>query len=162
MQSQAAEELVVIAPVGMDRLPLGLRVRGAVLLIPCLAVFALARCLTPHQAGYGTHEDLHLPPCGFLSRTGYPCPSCGLTTSMSALTHGQVRSALLAHPFGPIFAAALAAVALCGAGELLAGRDYLRLLRPGPWWAVAVLVGLLGGWAFKIAHGLANGTLPVR
>ena len=44
----------------------------------------------------------------------------------------------------------------------MTGRDVLRLLRPGVWWAVVIGVGLLGGWAFKIIHGLATGTLPAR
>jgi hypothetical protein len=139
-----------------------LRLRGLLVAGPCLAALALAFTLSPRKSGHGTHEDLGLPPCQFFMRTGYPCPSCGLTTSFAALAHGQVLDACIAHPFGVMFFVAAVLVCLVGLAELATGRDLLRLLRPGPWWAVVALVGLLGGWAFKIAHGVATGTLPLR
>jgi len=141
---------------------IGLRLRGALLGLPCLAVLWAAHSLAPREAGYGTHEDLGLPPCGFLMRTGYPCPSCGLTTSAAAVVHGEFRKAFLAHPMGFVVVAGLAAVGVLGSAELLIGRDFLRFLRPGAWWAVVALAGLLGGWGFKIAYGLSAGTLPIR
>jgi hypothetical protein len=139
-----------------------LRLRGALLLAPCAAVICVAAWLTPRQAGYGTHQQLGLPPCSFLWRTGYPCPSCGLTSAFAAMAHGRLAEALRDHPFGPVLFLAVAAVGLCGLAELAGGRDALRLLRPGAWWAVAIFAGLLAGWGAKIALGLASGTLPVR
>jgi hypothetical protein len=141
---------------------MGLRLRGLVLLVPCVSVIWIAHWLTPRKAGHGTHEELGLPPCSFLVRTGYPCPSCGLTTSFAAVVRGSLREALLAHPFGPVLFVGTAAVGLCALAELLFGRDFLRFLRPGAWWAVVALVGLLGGWGVKIACGLASGALPAR
>ncbi len=63
--------------------------------------------LTPSSAGYGTHQQLGLPPCGFLMITGYPCPSCGLTTSWAYLVRGEILNSLKAQPFGTLFYAAL-------------------------------------------------------
>ena len=162
MQSEVAEHVAATGRAPTVRPSMRLRLRGALLGLPCLGMLALAHGLTPREAGWGTHENLGLPACGFLSRTGYPCPSCGLTTSTAAVAHGEFRKAFLAHPMGFVIAAGLAAVGVLGSAELLSGRDCLRFLRPGPWWAVVVLAGLLGGWAFKIAYGLSTGELPIR
>lgn len=177
MQSDAADQAAASAPVltpvdepdqaataaAASPRRAGLRLRGALLFVPCAVVIGLAAWLTPSPAGYGTHQQLGLPACSFLWRTGYPCPSCGLTSSFAAMAHGRIVEALRDHPFGPFLVLALAAVGLCGLAELVGGRDVLiRLLRPGAWWAVAAFAGLLAGWGIKIALGLANGTLPVR
>lgn len=50
---------------------------------------------------YGIHTQLHLPPCLFKVITGLPCPFCGLTTSFTLLTHGNLGHAFLANPSGP-------------------------------------------------------------
>ncbi|MBA4032016.1 MAG: hypothetical protein C0478_14155 [Planctomyces sp.] len=42
--------------------------------------FGVAAFLTPSPAGSGTHQQLGLPPCFFMTVTGYPCPACGMTT----------------------------------------------------------------------------------
>lgn len=42
--------------------------------------------------------------CAVKSFLGIPCPGCGLTRSISALVHGQLRASIDAHPLGPIVA----------------------------------------------------------
>jgi len=162
MQSQADDQAVVLAPVADGRLGLGCRIRGALILTPCVAALAISVWLAPKPAGYGTHRELGLPACGFLARTGYPCPSCGMTTSFAAMAHGHPVDAFLAQPFGAMLFAAVAVLAVVGLGELTTGRDLIRYLRPGPWWAVAAISCMLLGWGFKIAYGLATGILPVH
>jgi hypothetical protein len=160
---EPAAATAIAAPVQADRPRASLRIRGAALFAPCAAVLCVAVWLTPSSAGYGTHQQLGLPPCSFLSRTGYPCPSCGLTSSFAAMAHGRLAEALRDHPFGPVLVLAVAAVGLCGLAELASGHDVvLRVLRPGAWWAVVATAGLLAGWGIKIAMGMAHGTLPVR
>ncbi len=44
--------------------------------------------------------------CPFHEATGLPCPGCGLTRGMSALAHGDVKAAVVWHPFTPLFALA--------------------------------------------------------
>jgi len=138
------------------------RLRGALVLLPCYVIILTAWCLTPRSCGYGTHRQLGLPGCSFLARTGLPCPSCGLTTSVSAAVHGRLGLALRAHPFGPVLLAAVAALAVMGGYELLTGRGMLNKLRLGPWTAGATIAALLVGWAIKLAIGLASGELPMR
>ncbi|MBM3757402.1 MAG: DUF2752 domain-containing protein [Acidobacteria bacterium] len=76
-----------------------------------LTVLSVATGLTPSAARLGTHTQLGLPACGFLSRTGWPCPSCGLTTSFALAIRGRFADAAFVQPFGfLLFCALLAAI----------------------------------------------------
>jgi len=160
MQSQAVDQPMVLSPA--SRPGAANRLRGALIFAPCATILALSVWLIPHKSGHGTHRELGLPPCAFLAETGYPCPSCGMTTAFANMAHGHFVAAFRAQPFGVAMFAVVAVLAAVGLGELLTGRDFVRLLRLGPWWAVAAIVGIFGGWGIKIAWGLASGTLPVR
>ena len=138
------------------------RLRGLLVMVPCWAVLIVAWTLKPYACGYGTHEQLDLPGCSFLARTGWPCPTCGLTTSVAAAARGRVAAAWMAHPFGPVLLAAVAVLAAAGTIDLLTGVDAIGRLRPRLWWVWAAVAGLLGGWGLKLAIGLAGGTLPLR
>jgi len=59
-----------------------------------------AAAITPDPRGYGSHTQLGLPPCGFLSLTGFPCPGCGLTTAFAYGIRGQWSLAASANPLG--------------------------------------------------------------
>ncbi|MEP7337375.1 MAG: DUF2752 domain-containing protein [Acidobacteriota bacterium] len=63
---------------------------------------AIARLLHPSAKGYGTHQQLGLPPCVFFQLTGIPCPSCGLTTSFAHAARLHFYQAFLTQPFGLI------------------------------------------------------------
>ncbi len=65
-----------------------------------LVLIGLGLYLTPDPSGHGTHQQLRLPPCSIYFFTGRPCPSCGLTTSVSAWLHGNWRLGWRANPFG--------------------------------------------------------------
>ncbi len=65
-----------------------------------IAISIAGFILHPSPSGMGTHEELGLPPCGFLTMTGIPCPSCGLTTSITYLLHGYWAMSILSQPFG--------------------------------------------------------------
>src|SRR3990167_7022481 len=58
--------------------------------------------LVPDPRGFGTHEQLFLPPCLFHWLTDLPCPACGLTTSFVHLVNGNVIQGIRAHLLGPI------------------------------------------------------------
>jgi len=63
-------------------------------------MLAVARSLHPSAKGYGTHQQLGLPPCVFFKLAGIPCPSCGLTTGFAHAARFHFYQALLTQPFG--------------------------------------------------------------
>lgn len=72
-------------------------------------VVALSAWLNPSPQGFGTHQQLGLPPCTFEAMTTVPCPGCGLTTSFAHMAHGHLLQAFGAHLMGPfLFAITLA------------------------------------------------------
>ena len=139
------------------------RLRGGLVAAAGLGLLAVAFGLHPNASGTGTHQALGLPACSMLARTGWPCPTCGLTTSMSAMAHGQFALAARANPFGVLLFAAVCALAAAATAEGVTGRDVLgRVPWARLWFWLTVLAALLAGWGAKIAIGLANGSLPVR
>lgn len=67
------------------------RVRRAALGSLLIAYIALSPCLA----------QAHVPVvCPFRRLTDHRCPLCGMTRSLSALVHGDVRASISNHPFG--------------------------------------------------------------
>jgi hypothetical protein len=95
----------------------------ALLLLGVLVMVGVGLYLTPDPAGHGTHQQLGLPPCTIYYLTGRPCPSCGLTTSVSAILHGQFGLAWRANPMGFLIVAAATAIAFNSLFALLWGRS---------------------------------------
>ncbi len=77
-------------------------------------VTAIGAFLSPSSAGHGTHQQLGLPPCPSVLFFDRPCPGCGLTTSWTALIHGQFGAAFHAHALGPFLYLLFTASALLG------------------------------------------------
>lgn len=83
-----------------------------------LVLLVLAYRLEPDSRGLGTHQQLGLPPCSMLLWVGVRCPSCGMTTAWSYLTHGNIDASLRANPGGTLLAGlavAFVPLALLGA-----------------------------------------------
>jgi len=96
----------------------------ALLLLGVLVMFGVGWYLTPNPEGHGTHQQLGLPPCTIYFLAGRPCPSCGLTTSVSAILHGQFGLAWRANPIGFLIVAAAVAVGLNSLLALISGRTF--------------------------------------
>lgn len=130
----------------------------------CAGLLLVAAWIDPDRRGYGTHEALGMPPCGFLVRTRLPCPTCGMTTAYTLLMHGRIDTAFLAQPAGALLCLGTAACALIFGRAAIIGRlpsiNWDRI-RPVLLMMLVVLTLLLG-WGFKLALGLATGSLPVR
>jgi len=140
---------------------LGSRLAGLAVAVPCLAMLVTAGMLRPRTAGYGTARNLGLPACSWITHRGYPCPTCGMTTSVALSVRGRVGAAWRAHPFGVVLTAGAAVLTVAGIFQLVTGRQALRKLRFGWRWAVGVVVGVLAGWGWVLAAGVAAGKWPI-
>ncbi|MEZ6102595.1 MAG: DUF2752 domain-containing protein [Pirellulaceae bacterium] len=72
--------------------------------VTLLALLATAACLQPSPDGFGTHQQLGLPPCSLQLLVGMRCPACGMTTSWSHFMHGQWLKAVMANSGGALLA----------------------------------------------------------
>lgn len=132
------------------------RMVGAVLALPTGTVLAVAGSLTPDPTGMGTHRQLGLGGCAMLTATGIPCPMCGMTTTFTWLAHLHLVRGTLNQPFGLVlFSCTVLAFAL-GVSDLVLPRGRWRRAlawidqREG-WVAGGLMLGLVAGWAYKIA-----------
>jgi hypothetical protein len=97
------------------------------------AMLAAALIVRPAARGYGTHQQLGLPPCTFVALFGLRCPSCGMTTAWSHLVRGQLAQAAATNAGGALLALTAMLVApwaLLSAlrGRVLGGRPGRRLV----------------------------------
>ncbi len=128
------------------------RVVAAIVFVACLGVLGLARYLTPANEGLGTHTQLGLPECSFKTMTGWPCVTCGMTTSFSYAAHGRLDRAAVAQPAGALLALGTAMLAVISGIAMFTGAAIgpitRRLWRPMP---LVILITLLGvAWIYKI------------
>ncbi len=127
------------------------RLIGLAVAVPCWAVLAVAVWLTPDPRGYDTHTQLGLSPCSLPVTTGYPCPTCGMTTAFAWMGAGRPLKAFAVQPFGAAACLAVVAAAVLGSVQGLTGRPLLAAVPYRPWW-LWVAVGLFAGaWVYKIA-----------
>lgn len=73
-----------------------------------IAGFAVARCLSPDPQGFGTHQQLGLPPCTTRMLFGFPCPGCGMTTCFAHFVRGEFVLAANANLAGVVLASVCA------------------------------------------------------
>lgn len=134
----------------------------ATLLGVALAVLALSRHLSPSATGVGTHEQLGLPPCGFLAWTGLPCPACGMTTAFAYLSHFEVLASLRANPMGlPLFLATCVFVPI-SAHALIKGRSMMGFIDAiqADRLAIVFVVATLLVWSARLATQLTTVANP--
>jgi hypothetical protein len=129
------EPIPFAVPVRPDpRLKRGVRVGLAAVAVTLAAVFGVAVYLNPYGPDgsartMATHTQLGLPQCNMVTLTGYPCPTCGMTTSFALLVRGDVRASLRANWVGTVTALSWAGLLVWSLASLAAGR--LWLVPPG-------------------------------
>lgn len=109
--------------------------------------------LRPAERGHGTHMQLGLPPCGWVLALGKPCPTCGMTTSVSHAARGELGRSLRVQPMGLVIAiGAAVAFWLCvhtAATGSRAAHLAAVVLTPRWLWGFAALAA--GSWGYKWA-----------
>lgn len=146
-EAQAPSE---VFPASGSRSSLPNRLIALCVFLPTLAVLLTAAGLTPAEAGLGTHTQLGMQPCGFEAATGYPCATCGMTTSFTLTADGRFLDAFVVQPAGLILAILTAMAVVVSGWSLWSGMSLAAfgaaLWRPR---VVVVLIGVvLLGWAY--------------
>jgi hypothetical protein len=129
-----------------------------VVFVAGLLIIGLSASLRPDPRGFGTHEQLGLPPCGFRACTGIPCPTCGVTTSFAHFARGEVAPAFRAQPIGAVgFLVVCIATGLAGA-RLVLGKPRPGLIANLPWRIAASAFVLLWAahWGMTIVKAVTH------
>ena len=160
---QSAELPVVTARAHVGAEPWTARSRRLVasaVLVACSAVLGVAAYLTPSPTGLGSHEQLGLPPCGWIAIADIPCPTCGMTTAFAHAADGHLLQALHAQPLGGILAIGVTMAWLVSIHVMITGSRiggaFARLWSAKMAWALSGAVVL--AWGYKIASH--KGWLP--
>ncbi len=111
------------------------------ILLFLVAGFGVALSLDPDPRGFGTHQQLGLPPCTFRLLFGFPCPGCGMTTCFAHFVRGQFGDSVRANPAGAILATVSALLIPWSLWSLYRGRL----------WMVSDPVKFTGFLAFSLA-----------
>ncbi len=128
------------------------RWRAIIVGLACFGLLFTAWTLSPDARGLGTHRQLGLAPCSLVMMTGYPCPTCGMTTAFSHAVRGQLLSALNVQPAGLFAATMVLLVGLIAITTALTGRAWrINWFRVSPFQiGIACVVILLAGWGYKV------------
>lgn len=129
------------------------RLTAGLVALALLAFLGVGAWLAPDASGYGTHTQLGLPPCAWAELTGKPCPTCGMTTAVSAVAHGDALGAFRDQPMGAIFALTAAvgfwlALHTAALGSRTWAFAMERALRPATLGGLAL--GLALAWGYKL------------
>jgi hypothetical protein len=142
----------------------GVRLTGMLTAVPCWAILAVGLSLTARSKGDGTHTQLGLDACRMMVVDGVPCPTCGLTTSITAAAHGDFGASASANVFGTVLFFVLILVGSIGIVQAVVGRDILGRIFRRRWWFFCglLITGILAGWAIKLAIGYNTGQYPTH
>ena len=88
------------------RLPVALRLSVLSAGLGLSILLVIAARLEPDRKGFGTHQQLGLPPCMILKLYNLRCPSCGMTTAWAHAIRGRFQSAVAANAGGTLLAIA--------------------------------------------------------
>ena len=128
------------------------KVLNTVCVVGSCLVLGVAVWLDPDPRGFGTHEQLDLPPCHYLELTGSPCVTCGMTTSFSNMIRLNVVGAWNANPMGLVLFLLTCTMPPWFGHALWTGKDPFRFVagRLGRWLLPAVVAGLFGCWMLRV------------
>ena len=115
-------------------------------------ILGLAAFLQPSSTGLGTHSQLALPACGWITLLDVPCPTCGMTTAFAHAADGHLPAAFAVQPAGALLAVAIAVALLVGAYVAATGSRVAALF--GSLWgrrsAWALGIGFPAAWIYKV------------
>ena len=108
-----------------------LRCVGALVGVGCAAIMVAAWHLEPKWLPFGAQTQLSLPGCALQERTGYPCPTCGMTRAWGQAVRGNLLAAFRANIAGTILAIGCVLGLFAALGTAVGGRGvYGRFVEP--------------------------------
>ena len=128
------------------------RVAAVIIAIAAGGILGVGYYLHPSEQGHGTHTQLGLAPCTWMTRFNLPCATCGMTTSVSYAVHGQLLTSLRTQPAGTLFAVATAAALILSTWVAWTGAAVGPLLRPMTRlsFVLTIVAVVLLAWGYKI------------
>ncbi len=150
---------------------LKLRLRAVLVLIFVAGVLGTAAWLNPAQLEKPFHNGYSFTfmgirpfaPCGFLYRTGYPCPTCYMTRSFAYMMHGRPDKAFLAQPFGAALCLMVIYLGWGGLKVLYTGKAWrpIWVNWSKKWLLSGVGAAFLAGWIFRLLYGMITHEFPL-
>jgi hypothetical protein len=109
---------------------------------------------------FGFDFGLLFGPCGLKQRTGWTCPTCGMTTAVLAFARGDVLTAFYVQPAAGLLCSLLVVVAFFAFlasvfGVYFSFFDRLFAEIKVRYVVAGLLVVLAAGWAVTLARALA-------
>ncbi len=156
---EATLPLIYVGKVAPNRVSAWARLLAVGVAAACLSVLLIAAALEPSPDGLGTHREMGLSECGFLERTGLPCPSCGMTTSFAWFVRGNLLASLYVQPMGTVLAALCGMAVWAGGYIAFTGRPVHRLIAlvPAQYYVIPLLALAMAAWGWKMfihLHGI--------
>lgn len=107
-------------------------------------------------------DGLGVPICWFKAYFELPCPGCGLTRSVTCISHLQFGKAVSYHPFGPIvYALFVANAVLLFLPNAKRQAIKSRIVRNGRWMWIIYMTIVAAFLTFGIVRTLLTATLGV-
>ena len=128
------------------------RLVGAIVALCAGGILGIAAWLTPSTQGLGTHRQMGLPECGWITLMDLPCPTCGMTTSFAFAADGDLLTSFMTQPLGMMLAIATAMSFLIGSFVALTGSRVSSMFSRlwGRWSGWAITGIIITAWIFKI------------
>ena len=131
----------------------GERIAALLTATGCLSVLSVAAWLTPSKEGHGTHTDLGLYECVWVTYFDAPCPTCGMTTAFAHAAEANFLQSIITQPFGALLAFSTSIAFWLSLHSVVFGSRMGRLT--GHFftarWLIPGLLLLLAAWAYKMA-----------
>ncbi len=146
--------------------PLGWPKRCALLVAAAglAGLLVLARWLAPDPRGFGTHTQMGLKACAYLTTTGQLCPTCGMTTAFAWLVRGRIDRSWQANPAGCAIAILCVPLAAWLAASAVASEPvvFRSLERPLASLLVAAVALSVASWFIRSITSPAVPAAPGR
>lgn len=133
------------------------RLIAALLFVVIVAFFVIFALAGHNQVDMGRW----LGYCGLQQRTGWPCPTCGWTTSALTFAQGKIFEAFYIQPAGALLCSFIVVVAILAFAVAISGRYFHFIQRffaevKVRYMILALFFIVTAGWAVTLARALAT------